>query len=186
MTTTSVFNKTSKRWSSSCLKQEGTVLFNDALNTFYLRLYGVRHIVKNHSDREKGKLLPPHKLLFQLVARVLLYASSHRQDNTYHGLCYTCHGALAGMRNSPMGPPWRIDPTTIAPWANTITTELHLAPVWNRFSRCIIKEWERKPDSTTTWATLSDKSFICMITQTDKSVPWPLLLQLWSIGWNKK
>ena len=24
----------------------GHVLFNDALNTFYLRLYGVRHIVK--------------------------------------------------------------------------------------------------------------------------------------------
>ena len=26
------------------------VLFNDALNTFYLRLYGVRHMVKDHSD----------------------------------------------------------------------------------------------------------------------------------------
>ena len=49
---------------------------------------------------------------FQLAARVLLYASSHRQDNTYHGLCYTCRGALAATRNSSMGPPWRIDPTT--------------------------------------------------------------------------
>ena len=27
--------------------------FNDALNTFYLRLYGVRHMVKDHSDSEK-------------------------------------------------------------------------------------------------------------------------------------
>ena len=26
---------------------------------------------------------------FRLTARVLLYAPSHRQDNTYHGLCYT-------------------------------------------------------------------------------------------------
>ena len=26
---------------------------------------------------------------YRLVARVLLYAPSHRQDNTYHGLCYT-------------------------------------------------------------------------------------------------
>ena len=26
--------------------KEGNVLFNDALNTFYLRLYGVRHTVK--------------------------------------------------------------------------------------------------------------------------------------------
>ena len=30
---------------------------------------------------------------YQLTARVLLYAPSHRQDNTYHGLCYTSHGA---------------------------------------------------------------------------------------------
>ena len=37
---------------------------------------------------------------FQLADMVLLYASSHRQDNTYHGLCYTSHGALAGTRNS--------------------------------------------------------------------------------------
>ena len=42
---------------------------------------------------------------FRLTARVLLYAPSHRQDNTYHGLCYTSHGALAGTRNSSMGPP---------------------------------------------------------------------------------
>ena len=32
-------------------------------------------------------------------------APSHRQDNTYHSLCYTSCGALAGMRNSSMGPP---------------------------------------------------------------------------------
>ena len=31
---------------------------------FYLRLYGVRHMVKDHSDSEKGNLLPPHRLLF--------------------------------------------------------------------------------------------------------------------------
>ena len=58
---------------------------------------------------------------YRLTARVLLYAPSHRQDNTYHGLWYTSHGALAGTRNSSMGPPhegsiWR--PT--APWANAL------------------------------------------------------------------
>ena len=42
---------------------------------------------------------------YRLTARVLLYAPSHRQDNTYHGLCYTSCGALGGMRNSSMGPP---------------------------------------------------------------------------------
>ena len=49
---------------------------------------------------EKGNLLPPHGLLFPIV---LLYAPSHRQDFTYHGLCYTSRGALAGTRNSSMG-----------------------------------------------------------------------------------
>ena len=86
-------------------RKEGNVLFNDTLNTFYLRLYGVRHMVKDHSDSERGNPLLPHRLLFPITARVLLYASSHRQDNTYHGLCYTSCGALAGMRNSSMGPP---------------------------------------------------------------------------------
>ena len=47
--------------------EEGNVLFNDALNTFYLRLYGIRHMVKDHSDSEKGNLLPPHRLLFTIT-----------------------------------------------------------------------------------------------------------------------
>ena len=33
---------------------------------------------------------------YRLTARVLLYAPSHRQDNTYHGLCYPSCGTLAG------------------------------------------------------------------------------------------
>ena len=45
---------------------------------------------------ERGNPLPPYGLLFPIAARVLLYALSHRQDNTYHSLCYTSHGALAG------------------------------------------------------------------------------------------
>ena len=44
-------------------RKEGNVLFNDALNTFYLRLYGVGHI-EDHSDSERGNPLPPHGLLF--------------------------------------------------------------------------------------------------------------------------
>ena len=76
------------------VKEGNVFVFNNALNTFYLRLYGVILMVKDHSDSEKGNQLPPHRLLFRLIARVLLYASSHRQDNTYHGLCYTSRGAL--------------------------------------------------------------------------------------------
>ena len=37
------------------VERERNVLFNDTLNTFYLRLYGVRHMVKDHSDTEKRK-----------------------------------------------------------------------------------------------------------------------------------
>ena len=66
---------------------------------------------------------------FRLTARVILYAPSHRQDSTYHGLCYTSRGALAGTRNSSMGPPHEGSiRRPIAPWANALTTELHLAP----------------------------------------------------------
>ena len=35
--------------------RERNVLFNDALNTFYLRLYGIGHMVKDHSDSERGR-----------------------------------------------------------------------------------------------------------------------------------
>ena len=47
-------------------ERERNVLFNDALNTFYLRLYGVRHMVKDHSDSERGNPLSPHRLLLSI------------------------------------------------------------------------------------------------------------------------
>ena len=50
-------------------ERERNVLFNDALNTFYLRLYGVRHIVKDHSDSDKGNPLPPHRLLLSINSK---------------------------------------------------------------------------------------------------------------------
>ena len=42
---------------------------------------------------------------FRLAARVILYASFHTHDNTYHDLCYTSRGTLARTRYSSMGPP---------------------------------------------------------------------------------
>ena len=72
-------------------KKEGNVLFNDTLNTFYLRRYSIRHnMTKDHSDSERGNHMG---YSFRLTARVLLYAPSHRQDSTYQGLCYTSRGA---------------------------------------------------------------------------------------------
>ena len=75
-------------------RKERNVLFNNIPNTFYLWLYGIRHMVKNHSDSEKGNCHMGYS--FWLAARVLLYAPSHRQY-------YTSHGALGGTRNSSMG-----------------------------------------------------------------------------------
>ena len=76
-------------------RKEGNVLFNDALNTFYLRLYGVRHMVKDHSDSEKGNPLPPHRLLLSI---------NSKGSTVIWTLTQLC-GALAGTRNSSMGPP---------------------------------------------------------------------------------
>ena len=50
-------------------ERERNVLFNDTLNTFYLRLYGVRYMVKDHSDSEKGNALPPHRLLLSINSK---------------------------------------------------------------------------------------------------------------------
>ena len=50
-------------------ERERNVLFNDALNTFYLQLYGIRHKVKDHSDSEKGNPLPPHRLLLSINSK---------------------------------------------------------------------------------------------------------------------
>ena len=58
-------------------RKEGNVLFNDALNTFYLRLYGIRY------GKGLFRWLLHMGYSIQLAARVLLY----------------------GMRNSSMGPP---------------------------------------------------------------------------------
>ena len=58
-------------------------------------------MVTDNSGSERGNPLPPHELLFSInsKARVLLYAPSHTKDSTYHSLCYTSRGTLAGTRN---------------------------------------------------------------------------------------
>ena len=45
---------------------EGNILFNYALNTFYLRLYGIGHMVK---DSERGNPIHPHGLLFPISSK---------------------------------------------------------------------------------------------------------------------
>ena len=84
-------------------KKEGNGLFNDALNTFYLRLYGVKHMVKDHSDSERKPAAAAWATLPN-QQQGPFYMHHPRQDNTYCSLSYTSHGALAGTRNSSMGP----------------------------------------------------------------------------------
>ena len=60
-------------------RKEENVLFNDALNTYYLRLYGVTHMVKDHSDSERGNPLPPHWLLLSINSK-----GSHPKDRIAH------------------------------------------------------------------------------------------------------
>ena len=110
-------------------RKEGNVLFNDALNFFYLRLYGVGHMVKDHSNSEKGNPLPPHGLLFPINSKGYFICTIPHTGITYHGLCYTSRGALAETRDRSMGPPHEGSiRRPIAPLANALTTELHLAP----------------------------------------------------------
>ena len=64
---------------------EGNVLFNDALNTFYLQLYGVTHMVKDHSDSERGNPLPPPRLLFPNSSKFFFnFYMHHPTDRIAH------------------------------------------------------------------------------------------------------
>ena len=76
-----------------------------SLNTICLRLYGIGHTVKDHSDRERGNPLPSlYGLLFPISSKgSFICTIPHIYDSTYHGLCYANRGALA-ERNSSTGP----------------------------------------------------------------------------------
>ena len=65
-------------------ERERNYLFNDALNTFYLRLYGVRHMVKDHSDSEKGNPLPPHRLLLSINIAQWVHPIKDGSDDSSH------------------------------------------------------------------------------------------------------
>ena len=56
-------------------------------------------MIRDHSDSERKPADATWAILSIWAARVLLYASSHRQDNRYHRLSYTVRGALAGTGN---------------------------------------------------------------------------------------
>ena len=61
--------------------KEVNVLFNGALNTFYLRRQTTQ--VKDHSDSERGNPLPPHGLLFSISSNVF-FNMHHPRDRITH------------------------------------------------------------------------------------------------------
>ena len=50
---------------------------------FILRLYGVGHMVKDHSDSERGNPLPPHGLLFPISSKGSFYMHNPTDRMTY-------------------------------------------------------------------------------------------------------
>ena len=101
--------------------QEGNVIFNDTLNTFYLCLYGVRHMVKDHSDSEKGNPLLPHGLLFPISSKG--FYMHHPTDRIIHTTAFV----------TPVMEHWL--EREIAQWVHQEMTEcrkrIKLIPLWN-------------------------------------------------------
>ena len=55
----------------------------------------VLFVIKDHSEVQTFSAITSRAAL-QLAARDRLHVVFHRQDNTYHSICYTSYGALAG------------------------------------------------------------------------------------------
>ena len=97
---------------------EWNVLFNDTLNIFYFTVIWCQTYDKGPLRLQERKPAAATWITLSDQQQGFVYmhhpTDMHhpRQDNTYHCLCYTSLGALAATRNSSMGPPWRIDPTT--------------------------------------------------------------------------
>ena len=118
---------------------------------------------------------------FWLTARVLLYAPSHRQDSTYHGLCYTSRGALAGMRNSSMGSPHE---GSISQWGRCVSVVAHLlmVPQVSCFSlQPVLHNWHNKCCGI--YKPVCEKVHLLLLiwkSSRSSSTRFPLLLFEWS------
>ena len=80
------------------VRKEESIFFNNAVNIFY-SWFKWCWTYDEGPLSERG-----NPLLFLVNKWHLLYAPSHRQDSTYHGLCYTSRGALAEIRNNSVRP----------------------------------------------------------------------------------
>ena len=67
-------------------REEGNVLFNDTLNTFYLWLYGVGHMVKCHSDKKEETCFHHMGYTFRSAAR--FFYKHHPTDRIAHTIAF--------------------------------------------------------------------------------------------------
>ena len=112
-------------------ERKGNALFNDRLNTFYLLLYGIRHMIKDHSDSERKPAATTWATLYKYQQG--FFYMHHPTDRIAHTTTFVTPVVEHWLE-------WEIAPwihdkgliwRPIAPWANTLTTELHLAPLIN-------------------------------------------------------
>ena len=88
---------------------------------FYLRLYGVIHMAKYHSDSEGERgnpLLSLYGLLFSISGKGSFICTIPQSQSWSTGW----------NKNSSVGPPWGIDSTTHRTRSRRSTTELHHSP----------------------------------------------------------
>ena len=95
---------------------------------FYLMTHSthfITHMVNDHSDSERVNPLPPHGLLFLINSKGSFTCITHTTTFVTPVVKHWLEQEIAqwvyhkGLIQQP-----------IAPWANTLTTEIHLTP-WN-------------------------------------------------------
>ena len=91
-----------------CVTNEGRkeIFYLTTLSTYFiLWLYGIQHMVKDHSNSLRGNLLLPHRILFLISSKGSFIC------RITHTTAFVTP-ALAGTRNSSMGSPRRNNPMT--------------------------------------------------------------------------
>ena len=84
-------------------------------STHFIYGYMASDMVKDHSDSEKGNLLPPHRLLLSINSKGSFIWSTGWNEKYFNGSI-----------------PWRIDPTTHRTMSECSTSELHPTPWYHR------------------------------------------------------
>ena len=74
-----------KKCTSSKGRKEANALFNDTFKTFYLRLYGIGHMIK-YSDSDRNLLLP-YGLLFPISSKGFFY-THHPIERRAHTIAF--------------------------------------------------------------------------------------------------